>query len=84
MKEHHFKYVSTLLESLKIMENLVEKHIIEIQMEQYATNTESLKVQCDALLLKIKSLYLEILIETYTKVLSKYIDLTMLTLIIET
>lgn len=67
MKENYFKYITTLLESLKIMENLVEKHIIEIQLEQYATNTESLKVQCDALLLKIKSLYLEILVETYTK-----------------
>ena len=67
MKENYFKYITTLLEGLKIMENLVEKHIIEIQIEQYATNTESLKVQCDALLLKIKSLYLEILVETYTK-----------------
>lgn len=67
LKEQYTKYTSTLLESLQIMENLLLKHIIEIQKEQYASKSESLEVQCDALYLKIKSLHLEILCETYTK-----------------
>ena len=35
MKEQQSKYTSTLLESLLIMEELVEKHLIEVQSEQY-------------------------------------------------
>ena len=67
LKEQYTKYTSTLLESLQIMENLLQKHIIEIQKEQYDSKRESLEVQCDALCLKIKSLHLEILCETYSK-----------------
>jgi len=67
MKEQQSKYTSTLLESLAIMEELVEKHLIEFQSEQYNTKGQSLQVQCDALLLKIKSLHMDILCETYTK-----------------
>jgi len=67
MKEQLSKYTSTLLESLVIMEDLVEKHLIEFQSEQYSTKGQSLQVQCDALLLKIKSLHMDILCETYTK-----------------
>ena len=37
MKEQQSKYISTLLESLVIMEELVEKHLIEFQSEQYIT-----------------------------------------------
>ena len=37
MKEQLSKYTSTLLESLVIMEDLVEKHLIEFQSEQYST-----------------------------------------------
>lgn len=67
LKEQYTKYTSTLLESLQIMENLLQKHMIEIQNEQHVSKCESLEVQCDALYLKIKSLNLEILCETYTK-----------------
>jgi len=67
MKEQQSKYTSTLLESLLIMEELVEKHLIEVQSEQYNVKGQSLQVQCDALLLKIKSLHMDILLETYTK-----------------
>lgn len=49
------------------MEDLLLKQILEIQKEQYASRSESIAVQCDALYLKIKSLYLEIMCETYTK-----------------
>lgn len=67
LKEQYTKYTTTLLESLQIMENLLQKHMIEIQNEQNVSQSESLEVQCDALYLKIKSLHLEILCETYTK-----------------
>lgn len=67
LKEQYTKYISTLLESLKIMEDLLNKHMLEIQKEQYYLRSESIQVHCDALYLKIKSLRLEILCETYTK-----------------
>lgn len=67
LREQFTKYISTLLDSLAIMEELVEKHMLEIQMEQHSNQAEWLTVHCDALLLKIKSLHLEILCETYTK-----------------
>ena len=67
LKEQYTKYTTTLLESLQIMENLLQKHVIEIQNEQNVSRSQSLEVQCDALYLKIKSLHLEILCETYTK-----------------
>jgi hypothetical protein len=67
LKEQYTKYTTTLLESLQIMENLLQKHVIEIQNEQNVSRSQSLEVQCDALYLKIKSLHLEILCETYNK-----------------
>jgi len=67
LREAHSKYMSTLLESLKIMEEILQKHVMEIQMEQYSNQSQWLQIQCDALLLKIKSLNLEIMCETYTK-----------------
>lgn len=67
LMEQYSKYTSILLESLKILEELIKKHLLEFQKEQYASKCESLEVQCDALLLKVKSLHLEILCETYTK-----------------
>lgn len=67
LQQQYSKYMSTLLESLKIMENLIKKHMMDIQMKEYEAKSDWLQVQCDALLLKIKSLHLEILCETYTK-----------------
>ena len=67
LKEKRSKYTSTLLDSLQIMEELVQKQLIHLQSEQYQVNGQWIKVQCDALLLKIKALHLEILCETYNK-----------------
>lgn len=81
LMEQTARYSCVLLESLEIMEELIEKHMIEFQSEKYVLTQQSLKVQADALLLKIKSLYLEVLNETYTKetvpalkTISKHLD----------
>ena len=47
MKEQQSKYTSTLLESLVIMEELVEKHLIEFQSEQYNTKGVCLILDSD-------------------------------------
>ena len=47
MKEQQSKYTSTLLESLAIMEELVEKHLIEFQSEQYNTKGVCLILDSD-------------------------------------
>lgn len=65
--EQTTRYLCVLLESLEIMKELIEKHMIDFQSDKYLVTQQSLKVQADALLLKIKSLYLEVLNETYTK-----------------
>lgn len=67
LKEQYTKYTTILLESLQIMENLLQEHLIGSEIRRSVAKSESLEVQCDALYLKIKSLHLEILFETYTE-----------------
>lgn len=67
VKEQRSKCVSTLLDSLLILEELLTKHLLELQCDQYQINGQWIKIQCDALLLKIKALHLEVLCETYNK-----------------
>ncbi|XP_032791809.2 HAUS augmin-like complex subunit 4 [Daphnia magna] len=67
LKEQYTKYTTILLESLHIMENLLQEHMVDGENRRNIAKSESLEVQCDALYLKIKSLHLEILYETYTE-----------------
>ena len=66
-REQHAKCTTTLLESLNLMEDLLKQQLLNMQHDQYQVNGQHLKAQVDALVLKIRSLHLEILCETYNK-----------------